>query len=57
MRAYGKDIVVGMTVALKANPQQAGKIVRIYPFDDKPNIMVRWNNGGIKSFNLKELRV
>ena len=57
MRAYGKDVVVGMVVSLKANPHQVGKIMRIYPFDDKPNIMVRWNNGGIKTFSINSLRV
>lgn len=57
MRAYGKDVVVGMQVSLKANPYQVGSILRIYPFNDKPNIMVKWKSGCIKSFNLKELRV
>jgi hypothetical protein len=58
MIAYGKPIIAGMSVSLKANPKQTGKILRIYPFTDKPNIMVRWDNGaGIRSFNIGALRV
>lgn len=55
MRAWGKNVVVGMKVTMKANPKIDGKILRIYPFQDKPNIMVKWDSGSIKTCFINQL--
>lgn len=58
MIAFGKKIAVGLVVSLKANPKIKGKVFRLYPFDDKPNIMVRWDHTGtLKTHSINELRV
>ena len=58
MRAYGKEIVIGLAVGLKANPSIKGSVVRIYPFENKPNIMVRWSHtNALKTMSINDLRV
>ncbi len=58
MRAFGKQIVVGLVVGMRANPKITGKVFRIYPFDDKPNVMVRWDHtGALKTHSINELRI
>jgi hypothetical protein len=49
-------IVVGSSVKYKHDRLTFGKVQRIYPFNDKPNVMVKWSDGRFKSYFANELR-
>ncbi len=55
MRFAGKEIVIGCVVSLKMDKEQSGKVLRIYPFRDKPFIMVKFFDGRIKSYFASQL--
>lgn len=54
-KAVRTRFAVGGRVLFRLDLRQRGNITRIYPFDDKPNIMVKWDDGRIKSHNATEL--
>ena len=48
---------IGVTVSFRHNYKDKGVIQRVYPFEDRPNILVRWNDGRIKSENPSDLNL
>lgn len=44
----------GQPVVQSACPTRKGTILRVYPFDGR-NIMVKWRDGSIKSYERRDL--
>jgi hypothetical protein len=52
-----KNFVEGASVKTKHDRITFGKVVRVYPFTDKPNTLVRWSDGRMKSYFPQDLKV
>jgi hypothetical protein len=52
-----KNFVAGASVRHRHDRLILGKVLRVYPFDDNPNTLVKWSDGRVKSYFPNDLKV